>query len=137
MSKNNIHKLKATVYLMIVLGIITFLSGFLKYTPFEHLTILLLFLLSLGGVKLLYGSRNAELNTVSKFFLILTGLSSLGFMFLIVVALFKTLFVGLTLSDNIELLESLFYLISLIFLIGVIGCIIFLNIRGGRKSTHS
>ena len=28
MSKNNIHKLKATVYLMIVLGIITFLSGF-------------------------------------------------------------------------------------------------------------
>lgn len=137
MSKNNIRKLKVTVCLMMVLGIITFLSGFLKYTPFEHITILLLFLLSLGGVKLLYGSRNSGLNAISKVFLILTGLSTLGFMCLIAVALYKTFFNGLTLSDNIELLEPLFYLISLIFLIGVIGCIISLNLRGGRKSSQS
>jgi len=137
MGKNNILKLKVTVYLMIVLGIITFLSGFLKYTPFEHVTILLLFFLSIGGGKLLYGSRNTGINAITKFFLILTGLSTLGFMCLIVVAVYKTLFIGLTLSDNIELLEGMFYLISLFFSIGILGCIIALNIRGGRKSTKS
>ncbi len=137
MITNHFGKLRITVYLMIALGIITFLSGFLKYTPFEHITILFFLLLSLGGVKLLYGSRNTEINIGSRFFLILTGLSTLGFISLVVVAVFKTLFIGLSLSENIELLEGLFYLISLIFVIGVIGCIISLNIRGGRKSSQS
>ena len=37
---------------MIVLGIITFLSGFLKYTPFEHISLILFLILAIGGVKL-------------------------------------------------------------------------------------
>ena len=135
MSKKNLQKLKRTVYLMIVLAIITFLTGFLKYTPFEHVTLLLLFLLSFGGVKLFYGAKNTEVNGYSKFFLILTGISTMAFMLLVAIAIVMTLLSDVSLSDNLELLESLFYLTSLLFLVGVMGCVVLLNTKGGRKST--
>ena len=137
MSKNNLQKLKRTVYLMIVLAFITFLTGFLKYTPYEHVSLLLFFLLALGGMKLFYGANNPEINGYSKFFLILTGISTLLFLLLIAVASIKTLISGLSLSDNIALLEGMLYLNSLIFLIGVLGCVVLLNIKGGRKSIPS
>ena len=136
MSQKNLRKLKRTVYMMILLAIVTFLSGFLKYTPFEHITLLLLFLLSLGGVKLFYGANNSEISGYSRFFLILTGISTMVFMLLIAIALIMTLLSDVTLSDNLEFLEVSFYLTSLLFLIGAIGCIIFLNIKRGGKSTH-
>jgi len=120
---------------MMVLAIITFLSGFLKYTPFEHITLLLIFLLLLGGVKLFKGVKNTEISVYSKFFLILTGISTVAFMLLVAVAVVKTFITELTLSDNLELLEGLFYLASLIFLIVEIGSIIFLNINRSRNST--
>ena len=129
------RKLIETVYLMIVLAIITFLTGFLKYTPFEHISLLLFFLLFLGGVRLFYGANNSEINRISKFSLILTGISTTLFMLLIAYAILMTLLSDVSLSDNLESLESLFYLSSLLFLIGALGCIIFLNIKGGRKST--
>lgn len=134
MSKKNILKLKRTVYIMILLGVVTFLSGFLKYTPFEHITLLLLFLLSLGGVKLFQGAKNTVISVYSKFFLILTGISTMVFMVLVAIAIVMTLLSEVSLSDNLELLEDLFYLGSLLFLIGVIGCIFFLNIKDGRNS---
>lgn len=137
MNQNNLRKLKRTVYLMILLAIVTFLSGFLKYTPFEHISLLLFFLLSLGGVKLFYGAKNTGTSGYSKFFLILTGISTMAFMLLIAIALVMTLFSDVSLSDNLELLEGLFYLTSLLFLIGAIGCVIFLNIKGGSNSTQT
>ena len=137
MSIKILQKLKRVVYLMIVVAILTFLSGFLKYTPFEHISLFLFFLLFLGGVKLYYGAKNTEINGYSKFFLILTGISTLAFMLLIVVAIFKTLNSEVTLSDNLEVLEGLFYLTSLIFLIGILGCLALLNSKVGRKSTKS
>jgi len=137
MKNPTLKKLKRTVYIMIVLAIITFLSGFLKYTPFEHISLLLFFLLFLGGVKLLYGARHPELNGYTKLFLIMAGLATLLFMILIAIAIFKTLISDVTLSDNLEFLEGLFYLASLIFLVGIIGCIIMLNIKGGRSSKQA
>ena len=133
MSQKNLRGLKRTVYIMILLAIVTFLSGFLKYTPFEHISLLLFFLLSLGGVKLFYGANNTEISSYSKFFLILTGISTMIFMLLITIALVRTLLINVSLSDNLEVLEGLFYLSSLLFLIGALGCIILLNIKGGRK----
>ncbi|MCP4977842.1 MAG: hypothetical protein GY931_16960 [Maribacter sp.] len=134
MSQNNLSRLKGTVYLMILLGIVTFMSGFLKYTPFEHITLLLLFLLSVGGVKLFQGAKHTVISGYSKFFLILTGISTMVFMALIVIAIVKTFLSEVSLSDNLEFLEGLFYLSSLLFLIGIIGSIIFLNIKEGRNS---
>ncbi len=127
MSQKNLIKLKSTVYLMIVLGIITFFSGFLKYTPFEHTTLLLFLLLAIGGVKLFYGANNPEINGFSKFFLILTGISTMAFMLLIAIAIVKTILSNVSLSDNLELLEGLFYLTSVLFLGGVIGSIVCLK----------
>ncbi|MGI9546128.1 MAG: hypothetical protein ACR2MM_02735 [Flavobacteriaceae bacterium] len=135
MNQKNLLKLKRTVYIMILLGIVTFLSGFLKYTPFEHISLILFFLLFLGGLKLFYGVTNPLISGYSKFFLILTGVATSVFMLLIAIAAVKTVISDVSLSDNIEFLEGWFYLTSLIFLIGVIGCIIFLNIKSGPKST--
>lgn len=129
-------KLKVIVYLMVLLGIVTFLSGFLKYTVLEHVTLLLMVLLFLGGIKLVQGAKNTVTSGYSKFFLILTGISTLAFIILIVAAIVMTLLSEVSLSDNLEILEGLFYLGSLLFLIGVIGCIIFLNIKEGRNSTQ-
>jgi hypothetical protein len=137
MSIENLWKLRRIVYIMMALGVITFLSGFLKYTPFEHITVLLFFVLFFFGMKLFKGIRNSEIKSSSKFFIILTGLSSVGFFLLLVVAIAKTLTSGLTLSDNLELLEGLFYLTSLIFLIGTIGSAILLNINRGPNSIQS
>ena len=137
MNKKNIRKLRRTVYLMIVLAIVTFLSGFLKYTPFEHITLLLFLLLSFGGVKLFQGAKNTVVSGYSKFFLILTGISTMGFIILTAIAIVQTFLSEVSLSDNIEFLEGLFYLCSLLFLIGVIGCVIFLNIKEGRNSAQS
>ena len=128
-SQKNLKKLKMKVCLMMVLGIITFLSGFLKYTPFEHITLLLILLLAVGGVQLIYGVNNPEINGFAKFFLILTGISTMGFILLTAIAIVKTVLSNVSLSDNLELLEGLFYLASLIFLIGVTGSIICLNIK--------
>ena len=112
---------------MIVLGIITFLSGFLKYTPFEHISLILFFLLAVGGVKLFYGANSPKINGISRFFLILTGISTMAFILLIAIAIIKTVLSNITLSDNIELLEDLFYLTSLIFLMGITGSLIYLK----------
>lgn len=137
MGQQNLRKLKRTVYLMVLLAIIAFLSGFLKYTPFEHITILLLFILALGGVKLFYGAAGSEINGYSKFFLILTGIATTVFMILVAIALVMTLLSDLTLSENLEFLESFFYVCSLLFLIGAIGSIICLNSNGRGQSTQT
>lgn len=119
--------MKRTVSLMLVLAVVIFLSGFLKYTPFEHISLFLFLLLAICGVKLFYSANNTEISGFLKLFLVLTGISTMIFMFLIVNAIIKTIYSSVSLSDNLELLEGLFYLTSLIFLIGIIGSIICLN----------
>lgn len=137
MGQQNLRKLKRTVYLMVLLAIITFLSGFLKYTPFEHITIFLLFILFLGGVKLFFGAASREISGYSRFFLILTGIATMVFMILVAIAMVMTLLSDLTLSENLEFLESIFYVSSLLFLIGAIGAIISLNVNGSSQSTQT
>lgn len=119
------RKIKITVFALIVLSIITFLSGFLKYTPLEHSTIILLFIMFLGGVSLFRSTLKIEGNKYLKLFLSLIGISTLLFMGLVALAAIMSLFSQLTLSDTLESLEGLFYLNSLLFLLGVIGSIIF------------
>jgi len=121
---SNFRKVKRTVYTLLVLSIITFLSGFLKYTPFEHISLLLFFLLSLGGVWLMRMTSKIEANGYLKFFLYVTGTAAVVFMILVAFAGVKSILSGITLSDTLESLEGLFYLNSLLFLIGVIGSII-------------
>lgn len=129
----NFRKVKRTVYTLLVLSVIAFLSGFLKYTPYEHSTIILFFLMFIGGVSLIRMTSKIKLNRYLKFFLVVTGSTTIVFMLLVAIALVKSLLSVITLSDTLESLEGLFYLNSLIFLIGVIGSIILLMGKGSRK----
>ena len=133
----NFRKVKRTVYTLIVLSIITFLSGFLKYTPYEHSTIILIFLMFVGGVSLIRMTSKIEVNKYLKFFLIITGISTIVFMILVVIALVKSILSGITLSDTLESSEGLFYLNSLFFLIAVLGSIILFIGKGSRNSSNS
>ena len=63
-----IQKLTRTITQMIVLGIFTFLTGFLKGTPFEHLSILLFLLLAGFGIHLFYITKNSAINNSTTFF---------------------------------------------------------------------
>ena len=130
----NYRKVKRTVYTLLVLSIITFLSGFLKYTPFEHSTIILIFLMFIGGVSLIRMTSKIEVNKYLKFFLVVTGIATIVFMLLVVIAVVKSLLATITLSDTLELLEGLFYLNSLLFLTGVVGSIILFMGKRNRNS---
>lgn len=129
----NFRKIKRTVYTLLVLSVITFLSGFLKYTPFEHSTIILIFLMFIGGVSLIRMTSKIKLNRYLKFFLVITGSATIVFMLLVVTAVIMSILSGITLSDSLESLEGLFYLNSLLFLIGVIGSIILFMGKGNHK----
>ena len=121
-----LRKVKRTVYALFVLSIITFLSGFLKYTPFEHSTAILIFLLFVGGLSLIRMTYSIELNRYLKFFLFIIGISTILFMILVAIAAVQSILSRITLSDTLEALEGLFYLNSLFFLIGVFGSVILL-----------
>lgn len=131
------RKVKRTVYTLIVLSIITFLSGFLKYTPYEHSTIILIFLMFVGGVSLIRRTSKIEVNKYLKFFLVITGTSTIVFMILVVIALVKSILSGITLSDTLESLEWLFYLNSFFFLIAVLGSIILFLGKESRNSSNT
>lgn len=123
-----IQKLTRTITQMIVLGVLTFLTGFLKGTPFEHLSIFLFLLLAGFGIHLFYITKNYAINSSTTFFLLLTSASMILFILLIEVAIVKALLFDFSLSDGLESLEGLFYLISGLFCGGVIGSIICLKI---------
>ena len=133
----NFRKVKRTVYTLIVLSIITFLSGFLKGTQFEHSSIILFFLLFVGGVSLIRMISKIEVNRYLKFFLVITGISTMVFMILVAIAVVKSMLSGITLSDTLESLEGLFYLNSLLLLIGVFGSIILFARKGSRNSSKA
>lgn len=133
----NFRKVKTTVYTLIVLSILTFLSGFLKYTPFEHSSIILFFLLFVGGVSLIRMTAKIDANRFLKFFLVITGISTIVFMILIAVAGIKSMLPGITLSDALESLEGFFYLNALFFLIGEIGSIILVIRKGSCNSSKA
>jgi hypothetical protein len=79
----------------------------------------------LGGVSLFRSTLKIEGNKYLKLFLSLIGISTLLFMGLVALAAIMSILSQLTLSDTLESLEGLFYLNSLLFLLGVIGSIIF------------
>lgn len=128
----NFRKIKRTVYTLLVLSVITFLSGFLKYTPFEHSTIILIFLMFIGGVSLIRMTSKIKLNRYLKLFLVVAGSATIVFILLVAIAIVKSIPSVITLSDTLELMEGLFYLNSLLFLIGVIGSIILFMGKGSR-----
>ena len=133
----NFRKVKRTVYTLLVLTVITFLSGFLKYTPFEHSTIILIFLMFIGGVSLIRMTSKIKINRYLNFFLVITGSATILFMLLVTIALVKSILSGITLSNTLVTLEGLFYLNSLLFLIGVIGSIILFMGKEIRNSSKA
>jgi hypothetical protein len=122
------------VYTLIVLFVITFLCGFLKYTNFEFVEYIFFILLLVAGVKLIVmTSRIKSLGKISKGFLFLSGTSTIIFILLSIYGLFISMQTEINFSDSLESLEGLCYLTSLLFLIGVIGSIVVLHAQNGKK----
>lgn len=122
MRENNLRSIKRTVYILIPLSVLTFLGGFLKYTRFEFVGYILFVLLFIGGLRLIVMTIETKVaGKISRGFLLLTGAATTLFMVMMVIGLFITLQSGIHFRDSLELLEGLFYLNSLLFLIGAAG----------------
>ena len=122
MREKNLRSVKRTVYILIPLSVLTFLGGFLKYTRLEFVGYILFVLLFIGGVRLIVMTIETKVaGKISRGFLLLTGISTILFILLMVVGLFISLQSGIHFRDSLELLEGLFYLNSLLFLIGATG----------------
>ncbi len=124
---NERRRIRAVVWGLIVLFVLMFLSGFLKGTPFEHISILLFALLFGGGLRLVSLALKTELGTAARFSLAITALATTLFVVLIGVASAMSVGAGLTLSDALESIEGLFYLTSALFLSGVAGSLVFVS----------
>lgn len=129
--------IKTNVFLLLAIFIVTFLSGFLKYTPFEHVSVLLFVLLFVVGMILISKTSKTSIGRFPKIFLLLTGITTILFMVLVLIAFIMSITSALNLSDALEVLEGLFYLTTVPFLIGVLGSIILLNIKRGSNSSGS
>jgi hypothetical protein len=123
----NLNWVRKTVYILIVLSIITFFTGFLESTTFEFVIYIFYFILFLGGIKLILVTFQSKTTRVSKVFLLLTGFAlTIYFLFFIFASTNNFLF-GLDLTEIMESLEDILYLASLFVLIGFIGSLISLR----------
>lgn len=128
MSEEDQIRLNRLVYVLAVLYVMTFLSGFLQATPLNFFNYIFFSLLSLGGAVLIRGTVKARAPGMLRGFLFLTGISSI---------LLLIFFVGYEwsrLSGDMDLeafMESFLYGLTLFFWIVAIGSLVLLRrIRG-------
>ncbi len=120
----NFLTVKRTVYALILLSIIAFLTGFLQNTEFGFIIYVFYFTLLLGGVKLIVMTLKSKTPRVLKAFLLLTGFSSTLYFLFFVIAVIGSFLSSTGVIEILTELEGIFYLGSLAFLIGAIGSIV-------------
>ena len=114
----NLETLKKPVYVLAVLSVLTFFSGFLDYTKYRFIPSAMYFLILIGGIELVVLTLQSKASTSLKGFLLLAGVS---------IAL-----VGILANNEIfgfKEREDLEYLFALFYLIGTIGSLIMMWIK--------
>jgi len=115
------------VYILIVLSIITFFTGFLQDTAYEFIIYTFHFILLIGGVKLIFVTLNSKIGRIPKIFLFITGFSLTVFFIFFLFAFANYILFGSDMTAIMESLEGILYLDSLFALIGFIGSLICLR----------
>lgn len=124
--------IKRTAYSLILLCVITFLTGFLQDTEFGFITYIFYFILLLVGVKLIFMTLKSETSRVLKAFLLVMGFSSALFFLWFLIAIVISSLNDDSLIEVLEELEGLFYLVSLAFLIGSMGSLVLFKMVNDR-----
>jgi len=119
--------LKKTVYTLLVLFIITFFTGFLQSTTYEFVIYIFYFILLAGGIKLIILTLKSNVSVMSKIFLLLTGFALTIYFIFFIYAFTNNILFGSDLTEIMESLEDILYLVSLLFFIGVIGSLVMLR----------
>ena len=128
MREENLRSLKQMVYVLAVLYVMTFLSGFLQATPFNFFNYIFFSLLFLGGIVLIRVTVKSKATGMLRPFLFLTGISS------ILLFVFFLVYEWSRLNGDMDLeafIESFLYGITLFFWIVVMGSLVLIRrIRG-------
>jgi len=127
-SEEHLRSLRRMVYVLAVLYVLTFLSGFLQATPFNFFNYIFFSLLFLGGIVLSRVTVKSKATGMLRGFLLLTGISS------IVLLIFFLGYEWSRLNGDMDLeafIESFLYGITLFFWIVVIGSLVLIRrVRG-------
>ena len=134
MSENQPRKIRPLVIGLAVIYVMTFLSGFLQNTPFNFVNYILFLLLSAGGFLLMRATVRSRATAVTVGFLFLTGICTL------LLLIFGIGYEWSRLGGHRDLeglFEGILYLVTLVFLIGVIGSLALATRMSGRHSGQS
>jgi hypothetical protein len=72
---NNLGTFKTPVYVLAVLSVLTFFSGFLDHTEFFFIPSAMYFLISIGGIALVVFSLQSKASTSLRGLILLAGVS--------------------------------------------------------------
>ena len=131
MSEDNLRRLKGIIYVLAVVYVLTFLSGFLQATQFNFFNYIFFSLLFIGGIVLMRATDKSKATGMTQGFLFLTGIST------ILLAIFFTAYEWFRLGGLEDLeasMEALLYLVTLFFWIAVIGSLVLIRRIGGLNS---
>ena len=77
MSENDLRRLNGKVYILAVIYVMTFLSGFLQATKFNFLNYIFFSLLFVGGIVIMRATVKSKATRMTQGFLFLTGISTI------------------------------------------------------------
>ena len=120
-SEDNSQRLRKVVSALAIIYVMTFLSGFLQDTQYNFFNYIFFSLLFIGGIVLVSSTVKSTQSSTTKGLLFLTGISTT------LLLIFGVGYEWFRLQGNRELaasLESILYLISLAFWIGVISSLV-------------
>jgi len=134
MSEGNLRRLKTIVYVLAVIYVMTFLSGFLQATEFNFFNHIFFFLLFMGGIGLMSVTVKSTATGMTRGFLFLTGMSTtLLLIFYVGYEWFRLGGYG----DLGASIEALLYGMTLVFWVGVIGSLVLIRRQKSLNSTRS
>ncbi|NNC49822.1 MAG: hypothetical protein HKO01_04740 [Flaviramulus sp.] len=118
---------KRIVYMLLLLSVITFLTGFLQDTQFGFVIYIFYFILFIVGVKLIFKTLKLKVTGVLKLFFLLTGISSTLYFLFFVIAVIRSIISRTAIIYILSELEGIFYLASLAFIIGALGSLLLIK----------
>ena len=72
---NNLETLKKSVYVLAVLSVLTFLSGFLEHTKYSFIPSAMYFLILIGGIALVVLNLRSKASTLLRGMILQAGVS--------------------------------------------------------------
>mgnify|MGYP006422856633 CR=1 FL=1 len=127
--------LRNIIYAQLAIAFLAFWAGFLQYTKFEFIIYIFYFVLLAVGTRLIFSALRSKVAVGLKVFLLTVGFSSTVYFIFFIFAAVNHFTNGAVVTDVMESLEDILYLVSFVFLISTVSSIFLLR-KQNRISKH-